>query len=333
MAVDDLWIRKRTKERTPLWGKVMRYRVRVPGYPAESYRTKDAAERREAQLRTERPVLRPAQTVGEALDLWLAGKRGLTPAGYAAARNAAAHVSQRWAAEQVGDVRTPDVQAWLADYPIGIASKRKIVQALGGAMRVAVQSGAIATNPVDAVTLPKATKTDPRFLTIGQVRTIAAECGRGEPMVIFLATTGLRISECLRLNVGDVDVTRARVHVSKAKNGEPRDVPVPAKVLAMLDLDRPAAAPLFTSSVGNRLDRNRWSARVWYPARERAGYPDVRLHDLRHTAASLMIASGATVKDVQRALGHRSAAVTLDVYAGHWDASLDDIARRLDAKL
>lgn len=54
-------------------------------------------------------------------------------------------------------------------------------------------------------------------------------------------------------------------------------------------------------------------------------------HELRHTAASLAIASGATVKSVRRMLGHASAAMTLDVYAGLFDDDLDAVAERLDA--
>lgn len=57
------------------------------------------------------------------------------------------------------------------------------------------------------------------------------------------------------------------------------------------------------------------------------------MHDLRHTAASLMILSGATVKDVQNALGHASAKVTLDIYAGWWDGGLDEVGRRMDSLL
>ena len=54
------------------------------------------------------------------------------------------------------------------------------------------------------------------------------------------------------------------------------------------------------------------------------------LHDLRHTAASLAISSGANVKAVQRMLGHASAAMTLDIYADLFDDDLDALARRLD---
>ncbi len=54
-------------------------------------------------------------------------------------------------------------------------------------------------------------------------------------------------------------------------------------------------------------------------------------HELRHTAASLAIAAGATVKGVQAMLGHASAAMTLDRYGHLFDDELDAVAERLDA--
>jgi integrase len=56
------------------------------------------------------------------------------------------------------------------------------------------------------------------------------------------------------------------------------------------------------------------------------------VHDLRDTAASLMIASGASIKAVQRALGHASAKMTLDTYGGLFDDDLEDLADRLERR-
>ncbi|MGX5653671.1 tyrosine-type recombinase/integrase [Geodermatophilus nigrescens] len=67
------------------------------------------------------------------------------------------------------------------------------------------------------------------------------------------------------------------------------------------------------------------------PAVRQAGLTDITPHDLRHTAASLAVASGASVKAVQRMLGHASAAMTLDVYSGLFDDDLSDLAARMDA--
>ena len=55
-------------------------------------------------------------------------------------------------------------------------------------------------------------------------------------------------------------------------------------------------------------------------------------HDLRHTAASLAVSSGANVKAVQRMLGHKSAAMTLDTYADLFEDDLDAVAERIDER-
>jgi integrase len=59
-------------------------------------------------------------------------------------------------------------------------------------------------------------------------------------------------------------------------------------------------------------------------------FPTITPHDLRHTAASVAISSGANVKAVQRMLGHAKASMTLDVYADLFDDDLDVVASRLD---
>jgi len=61
--------------------------------------------------------------------------------------------------------------------------------------------------------------------------------------------------------------------------------------------------------------------------------PRLTPHDLRHTAASLAISSGANVKAVQRMLGHASAAMTLDTYADLFDDDLDAVATRLNDQM
>ena len=67
-------------------------------------------------------------------------------------------------------------------------------------------------------------------------------------------------------------------------------------------------------------------------AAKRVGVPGFHPHELRHTAASLAIASGADVKVVQRMLGHASAAMTLDTYAELFEDDLDSVAVALDSQ-
>jgi site-specific recombinase XerC len=88
---------------------------------------------------------------------------------------------------------------------------------------------------------------------------------------------------------------------------------------------------LLTTATGTTLRLRNWRRVVFDRAVRAAGLTDVTPHDLRHTAASLAVASGATVKSVQRMLGHASAAITLDVYAGLFDDDLSDLAARMDA--
>jgi len=65
-------------------------------------------------------------------------------------------------------------------------------------------------------------------------------------------------------------------------------------------------------------------------AAEAIGIPELHPHELRHTAASLAIASGADVKVVQRMLGHSSAAMTMDGYGHLFSDRLDEVADALD---
>jgi integrase len=88
---------------------------------------------------------------------------------------------------------------------------------------------------------------------------------------------------------------------------------------------------VFTSPNGGPLRLGNWRIRVFDPACAAAGIVGLTPHDLRHTAASLAIAAGANVKAVQRMLGHSSAAMTLDVYAGLFGDDLDSVAALLDA--
>ena len=65
----------------------------------------------------------------------------------------------------------------------------------------------------------------------------------------------------------------------------------------------------------------------WSEVTSAAGVPGFRVHDLRHTAASVWLAAGADPKVVQRVLGHATAAMTMDLYGHMMDANLWQAAR------
>jgi integrase len=81
---------------------------------------------------------------------------------------------------------------------------------------------------------------------------------------------------------------------------------------------------------GGSLRNTNWRRRVFDPAVARARLSPLRVHDLRHTAASLSIRAGASVKAVQSQLGHASATMTLDRYGHLWPDELEALSDALD---
>ena len=100
--------------------------------------------------------------------------------------------------------------------------------------------------------------------------------------------------------------------------------------LAVLVAGKAPGDLVFTTPTGAVLRNLNWRRDVFDPAVTSVGLDGLTPHELRHTAASLAIQSGASVKSVQQMLGHASATTTLDVY-GHWFGDdLDRLADRLD---
>ncbi len=159
---------------------------------------------------------------------------------------------------------------------------------------------------------------------------LADECGDYATLIYVLAYTGLRWGEAAALRVRDVDLLRRRVHVERAMAevggraifGEPKDhdrraVPLPAFVIDDLAAHLARRAPddlAFPSPGGAVLRNGNFRRNVFDAAAERAGLAGITPHALRHTAASLAIAAGATVVVVQRMLGHAPR-------ASHWTST------------
>lgn len=345
MAIQDLWV-SRDGVRTKRYGRGLRYRVRVDGYKATSHRTRKEAEFVNAQrLAAGPPKPSDGVTVGELLDRWLEAKRGLSEAGFTACQGAAAHARIKWGSVPADKITRPRVAEWIAGLQVvdkrtgvlrgaSVSLKAKAIQALGGALQIAVDEGGLDRNPARGVYVGTQARRAVTVLSADEVKALAEATGDQGYIVMLLATTGLRIGEARALNVGDVDVKRRRMAVRKSKTGRAREVPIAASVLALLDLDRPRDAPLLTAKRGGgRLNIRSFRRWVLDPATERIGRPDITPHVLRHTAASLAIAAGADVKAVQRMLGHTSAKMTLDVYGHLFDARLDDVAERMGVLL
>lgn len=137
------------------------------------------------------------------------------------------------------------------------------------------------------------------YLTAAQVRALMDGCRLPEvrDLILFAALTGLRRGEILRLTPENLR-GGAIVLGSETKSGRPRVVPMPPQAARIAQERVPftVGAPLLS--------------KVFREAREAAGLPHVRLHDLRHTFASWLAQGGASMAVLRDLLGHSSLAVT-----------------------
>lgn len=212
----------------------------------------------------------------------------------------------------------------------------------------AVDDGLIVANPATKAKAPSVRPRRQLFLTAEELRKLADECGDFASLVWLLGWSGLRFGEALALRVGRVDPPRRRVRVEEAatevggrlvfgapKTHEARTVIVPRFVIESLRplLDgKEADALAFTASRGGPVRLNNFRRRIFAPAAARIGRPGLVPHDLRDTAASLAISSGASIKAVQRMLGHASAKMTLDVYGSLFEEDLEVLADRIEER-
>ncbi len=88
---------------------------------------------------------------------------------------------------------------------------------------------------------------------------------------------------------------------------------------------------VFTTPTGTPLRNSHFRRQIWCQAIEEAELPQgLRIHDLRHTCASLLAAADANPKAVQLHLGHSSITVTMDRYTHLFPSHIDALIRRLD---
>jgi integrase len=186
-------------------------------------------------------------------------------------------------------------------------------------------------NPTDGVRMAKAPRSsdrpiDTNVLSVEEIGAlVAATDAEHRAALLVLAYAGLRVGELVGLTWGDLELTRRRLRVAQQResstgnittpktNAGIRFVELPGVVVAALrehELRTKMASPEFVFPYHVR----RFRDGVFFPALRRARLRRIRLHDLRHTAASLMIATGADIATVSRQLGHANVSITLGIY-------------------
>jgi integrase len=300
-------------------------------------------------------------TFGAMAERWIATKANRsakTVAGYRSLLDTL--VLPRWKDVALREIRFDDVQVWITGLSVngsvrfegdglGASRVRQTHQLVGAVLKFAVKAKHLAANPGDGIELPRIHEAEQRYLTHEQLHRVAVASGRLRTLVLVLGYCGLRFGEAAALQASDVDVTAGRIRVQRSvtyvrktglvegptKNHTARTVPVPeflARLLGSDIGDRDGTALVFESARGGgylTLGQARYAFQKAAAAVD--GCNGVRVHDLRHTCASLAIKSGANVKVVQKLLGHKSAVLTLDRYGHLFPDDLDAVAIAFDS--
>jgi integrase len=215
----------------------------------------------------------------------------------------------------------------------------------------AVRDRRIIASPAEGVRLPRGRRSEMRLLDGVQVAELAAALpDRYESLAIVAAYTGLRWGELAGLRVGDLQMLRRRLTVRSTlveASGQPlrlgppkstaseRTITLPGFVVEALarhlEVYPPGDEMVWTTERGGLLRRGSFG-RIWRKAVAGSVGSPCRVHDLRHTHASWLIADGEHPKAIQTRLGHGSISVTMDRYGHLMDGLDDQIAVRLDAR-
>ena len=227
--------------------------------------------------------------------------------------------------------------------PLAAATRRSLLGVLQHALDDAVGAGLLRTNPATGAKKPKVRRPEMHTWSAAELATFlrATREDRMGPLWHLLALTGVRRGEALGLQWAHVDlehgrlllqrqrkIVRYNVVETQLKTDKPRPVSLDVETLAALrrqsdqqleDAAQWGAAWTATGHVFTRED-----GQPWHPDRVRVlfqraitetGAPRIRLHDCRHTWATLALRAGVHPKVVQERLGHANIRITLDTYS------------------
>jgi integrase len=284
------------------------------------------------------------QTLGPYLDHWLdicARPRLRAKSFRDYSSLLARYVCPLLGARPLGELTSAEIQtlySQLLNQGLSARTIRYTHAVLFSALRQAVRWKLLLTNPAEDVDLPRQARRLFTVFDVEQARHFIAEITGHKYEVLFALaiTTGMRPSEYLALTWSDFDIERGTVSVSKTlewqKGGwhfedtkrerSRRMIKLQSWVVALLGkleeawaVGREGNDLVFTAHRGGPIREERFVRRYFKPLLRSAGLPNIRLYDLRHTAATLGLAAGVSPKIVSEQLGHASVAFTLEVYS------------------
>ena len=287
---------------------------------------------------------------------WLDTRRHLKPktlAGYESLLHV--HLLPRFGRMSLSGIDPYMIETWiveLTDSGLSASRIRQAHQLLSMILKAAVRARRLASNSAVGTPLPRATRRPPRFLTADELDTLVdAVPERYEALILVLAYGGTRWAEAVGLRLGRVNLLRRRIEITETlsevsgklyavppKTWESRTIAIPRFVANALGThvghftNGDPNTLVFTTDAGTPLRSSNFRRNVWLPATAEIGQEGLRVHDLRHTCASLLIAAGAHPRHIKEHPGHSSIRVTMDVYGHLYEDSKDEIARRLETR-
>jgi integrase/recombinase XerD len=215
--------------------------------------------------------------------------------------------------------------------PLGLRTQQQLIGAVRGWCKWLTREGHIPANPAADLEMPRMPRSLPRtLLSVDQVRQLMAQPDiegltgvRDRAMLELLYGTGMRRSELMNLQLGDVDLAQATVFIRQGKGRRDRYVPMgqsarhwvaryAAEVRPMLTAqvqDTQAGWTLFLTDYGEPFEQNRLSGMVAGHLR-RIGVEQGSCHALRHACATHMLEAGAELRYIQVLLGHADLSTT-----------------------
>jgi integrase len=205
---------------------------------------------------------------------------------------------------------------------------------LSASLNAAVRAELIPSNPAAGIRLPRSERQEMVFLTKEEfAQLLAGFTDYWQPLIEFMALSGMRFGEISGLKPSDVDIEAGTVRISRARKRtyekganyqigstktqrSERTINVHRTVLEKLDY---SGEWLFTNTRGGALLLAGWRTNVWYKSVARAQALGLkkapRVHDMRHTCASWMVQAGVPLPVIQAHLGHQNISTTISLYA------------------
>lgn len=250
------------------------------------------------------------------------------------------HAFPKFGARKLNDISTRDIQQFHADMKESHcpATANRHLSLLSRMFKLALQWGRVERNPCTGITKFKENNQRQRFLTPDEIKKMYAAMER-EPNKVavaalkFLLLTGVRKEEALQAQWHHIDMENGLWHLPQTKSGRGRYVQLSSEAQAVLkELGKHSASTKWVfpgRDEGKPLNNPR---KAFDRVLQAAGIEHLRLHDLRHSFASLAANAGISLTVIQNLLGHKSPIQTMR-YSHLMNSTLRDATESVAAAI